>query len=299
MRSSDFYLGRVAERIDGIYKGFTVDCEAMGDVGNQIYLAHAQFPEQSSASSSTKTNMSNQFVESARLETSTKGLSLGLTLTPGTTTRFDAATIRFGNNTRSHHSYVVHITRARFFGSFEKTTFDAELRAHRVVAHSSSSSSRLALRPVWRRASSESGARAIETRRRGAEGTVFPRDHVLGGVAADGERRRVRSFIIRSQTPSNGLPQNPSIDCAPGHAGGRRDPRRVVGETGPRDASRQALDREKLAVLLAVRAFGVKRCARAPRSRHRGGANDSANERGVDDAKDVSDGDEDGTVVRA
>jgi len=45
--------------------------------------------------------------------------------------------------------------------------------------------------PPARRASSESGARAIETRRRGRG-----RDRlVLRGVAADGERRRVRSFI--------------------------------------------------------------------------------------------------------
>jgi hypothetical protein len=67
MRSSDFYLVRnesMQRIIDGIYKGFTVDCEAMGDVGNQIYLTpQLSFQSNLDININKQLNMSNQFVE--------------------------------------------------------------------------------------------------------------------------------------------------------------------------------------------------------------------------------------------
>ena len=50
--------------IDGIYKGFTVDCEAMGDVGNQIYLTpQLSFQSNLDININKQLNMSSQFVE--------------------------------------------------------------------------------------------------------------------------------------------------------------------------------------------------------------------------------------------
>lgn len=67
MRSSDFYLVRkesMQKIIDGVYRGFTVDCEALGDVGNQIYLTpQLSFQSNLDINIKKQLDMSSQFVE--------------------------------------------------------------------------------------------------------------------------------------------------------------------------------------------------------------------------------------------
>ena len=67
MRSSDFYLVRkesMQRIIDGVYRGFTVDCEALGDVGNQIYLTpQLSFQSNLDINIKKQLDMSSQFVE--------------------------------------------------------------------------------------------------------------------------------------------------------------------------------------------------------------------------------------------
>ena len=72
MRSSDFYLVRkesMQKIIDGVYRGFTVDCEALGDVGNQIYLTpQLSFQSNLDINIKKQLDMSSQFVEKCAVE---------------------------------------------------------------------------------------------------------------------------------------------------------------------------------------------------------------------------------------
>ena len=106
--------------IDGIYKGFTVDCEAMGDVGNQIYLTpQLSFQSNLDININKQLNMSSQFVEKCAASDAA----------PPTRAYDDAIRL---DSVITHHSCFTRITRrAHFFGSFEKTTFEA----HRVHVH--------------------------------------------------------------------------------------------------------------------------------------------------------------------